>query len=154
MTDTDFSSVKVAVRVRPLNHREIEERASIIVHMENKKISIRNPKTEEGHPSRLKKRDFYFDYCFWSVKQDTHNYASQKKIFEKIGKEVLISAFDGYNVCILAYGQSGSGKSYTMLGTDDIQFITGTLRKIMASEDPSDPHDSRQQTFFYVDNDM
>ncbi|KAG1701660.1 Dehydrogenase/reductase SDR family member 11 [Nymphon striatum] len=33
-------------------------------------------------------------------------------------------------------------------------FITGTLRKIMASEDPSDPHDSRQQTFFYVDNDM
>ncbi|KAG1653052.1 hypothetical protein GQR58_025831 [Nymphon striatum] len=31
-----------------------------------------------------------------------------------------------------------------------LQFITGTLRKIMASEDPSDPHDSRQQTNFLL----
>ena len=29
---------------------------------------------------------------------------------------MLQHAFDGYNVCIFAYGQTGAGKSYTMMG--------------------------------------
>uniref|UniRef100_A0A8C5I129 Kinesin motor domain-containing protein n=1 Tax=Gouania willdenowi TaxID=441366 RepID=A0A8C5I129_GOUWI len=38
------------------------------------------------------------------------------QIFEDIGHDVLKAAFEGFNVCIFAYGQSGSGKSYTMMG--------------------------------------
>jgi hypothetical protein len=34
-----------------------------------------------------------------------------------LGKPVLDSLFEGYNACVLAYGQSGTGKTYTMLGT-------------------------------------
>lgn len=32
---------------------------------------------------------------------------------------MLDHAFDGYNVCIFAYGQTGAGKSYTMMGKND-----------------------------------
>jgi Cdc6-like AAA superfamily ATPase len=31
-------------------------------------------------------------------------------------KPILRSALDGHNVCILAYGQTGTGKTYTMVG--------------------------------------
>lgn len=32
---------------------------------------------------------------------------------------MLDHAFEGYNVCIFAYGQTGAGKSYTMMGKSD-----------------------------------
>ena len=38
------------------------------------------------------------------------------KVFSDLGKDVINSAFDGYNACIFAYGQTGAGKSYTMMG--------------------------------------
>lgn len=34
-------------------------------------------------------------------------------------KRIITSCVDGYNVCILAYGQTGAGKTYTMMGTPD-----------------------------------
>lgn len=32
---------------------------------------------------------------------------------------MLQHAFEGYNVCIFAYGQTGAGKSYTMMGKQE-----------------------------------
>jgi len=32
---------------------------------------------------------------------------------------MLDHAFEGYNVCIFAYGQTGAGKSYTMMGKSE-----------------------------------
>ena len=40
----------------------------------------------------------------------------QESIFDIIGKDVVESAFDGYNGTIFAYGQTGSGKTFTMTG--------------------------------------
>ena len=39
-----------------------------------------------------------------------------KKVFSDLGMDVIDSAFQGYNACIFAYGQTGAGKSYTMMG--------------------------------------
>lgn len=47
------------------------------------------------------------------------NYASQKQVYQDIGEEMLQHAFEGYNVCIFAYGQTGAGKSYTMMGKQE-----------------------------------
>ena len=40
----------------------------------------------------------------------------QEKVFNTVAKEVIDSAFDGYNGTIFAYGQTGSGKTYTITG--------------------------------------
>lgn len=34
-------------------------------------------------------------------------------------RPIITSCVDGYNVCIIAYGQTGAGKTYTMMGTRD-----------------------------------
>ena len=34
-------------------------------------------------------------------------------------KPIITSCVDGYNVCIIAYGQTGAGKTYTMMGTGE-----------------------------------
>lgn len=47
------------------------------------------------------------------------SFASQKLVYNDIGKEMLEHAFEGYNVCIFAYGQTGAGKSYTMMGKQE-----------------------------------
>jgi kinesin family protein 6/9 len=40
----------------------------------------------------------------------------QESVFEKIAKDVVDSAFEGYNGTIFAYGQTGSGKTFTITG--------------------------------------
>lgn len=41
------------------------------------------------------------------------------QVYKDIGEEMLLHAFEGYNVCIFAYGQTGAGKSYTMMGRQE-----------------------------------
>jgi len=41
-----------------------------------------------------------------------------KQVFSELGTQVLDAFFDGYNACVLAYGQSGTGKTYTMMGSN------------------------------------
>jgi len=61
-------------------------------------------------------------------------YASQQKVFDDLGRDVIKNAFDGkskeldsltrnnfivllgFNCSLFAYGQTGSGKSYSMIG--------------------------------------
>ncbi|OWR45480.1 hypothetical protein KGM_215744 [Danaus plexippus plexippus] len=66
--------------------------------------------------SRKQPKTFAFDHCFFSLEPTLPHFASQKTVFECLGRDILDNAFDGYNACIFAYGQTGSGKSYTMMG--------------------------------------
>jgi kinesin family member 6/9 len=43
--------------------------------------------------------------------------ASQEDVFDTCGRDVLASVIDGYNATILAYGQTGAGKTFTISGT-------------------------------------
>uniref|UniRef100_A0A1I8IF48 Kinesin motor domain-containing protein n=1 Tax=Macrostomum lignano TaxID=282301 RepID=A0A1I8IF48_9PLAT len=47
--------------------------------------------------------------------RDPH-FATQRRVYEDLGVDALEHALEGYNVCIFAYGQTGAGKSYTMMG--------------------------------------
>lgn len=47
------------------------------------------------------------------------NFSTQAMVYRDIGEEMLQHSFDGYNVCIFAYGQTGAGKSYTMMGKQE-----------------------------------
>jgi hypothetical protein len=37
-------------------------------------------------------------------------------VFEQVGIEILKNAWEGYHCCLFAYGQTGAGKSYSMVG--------------------------------------
>lgn len=56
---------------------------------------------------------------FFFAQPEDINYASQMQVYKDIGEEMLLHAFEGYNVCIFAYGQTGAGKSYTMMGRQE-----------------------------------
>uniref|UniRef100_A0A674F0H3 Kinesin-like protein n=1 Tax=Salmo trutta TaxID=8032 RepID=A0A674F0H3_SALTR len=74
--------------------------------------------------SREKVLEFGFDYCYWSVAPEEPHYASQEEVFQDLGVSVLAGASEGYNVCLFAYGQTGTGKTYTMMGTQDSMGLT------------------------------
>ncbi|XP_006637740.2 kinesin-like protein KIF1A isoform X20 [Lepisosteus oculatus] len=108
------ASVKVAVRVRPFNSREMARDSKCIIQMSGNTTTIVNPK----QPKETK--SFNFDYSYWShTTPEDINYASQQQVYRDIGEEMLEHAFEGYNVCIFAYGQTGAGKSYTMMGKQE-----------------------------------
>lgn len=50
---------------------------------------------------------------------DNHNYASQQYVYSKLGSMVLDNALKGFNCCLFAYGQTGAGKTYSMLNASD-----------------------------------
>ncbi|XP_071566030.1 kinesin-like protein unc-104 isoform X8 [Temnothorax nylanderi] len=112
-----MSSVKVAVRVRPFNYREISRQAQCIIEMTGSTTSIVNPKATPGSKEAVK--SFNYDYSYFSMDPNDENYSTQLMVYKDIGEEMLEHAFEGYNVCIFAYGQTGAGKSYTMMGKQE-----------------------------------
>lgn len=52
---------------------------------------------------------FSFDHVY-----DEHS--TQEFVYENTAKQAVLSVLEGYNATILAYGQTGTGKTYTMEG--------------------------------------
>ncbi|XP_077400217.1 kinesin-like protein KIF1C isoform X2 [Vanacampus margaritifer] len=109
------ASVKVVVRVRPFNARETGRNAKCVIQMQGNTTCIVNPKQPKDAA-----KNFTFDHSYWShTTADEPTFASQRQVYQDIGEEMLLHAFEGYNVCIFAYGQTGAGKSYTMMGKQE-----------------------------------
>ncbi|XP_064357147.1 kinesin-like protein KIF1C, partial [Dromaius novaehollandiae] len=109
------ASVKVAVRVRPFSSRESSRDAKCVIQMQGRTTCITNPRLPKDGA-----KNFTFDYSYWShTSEEDPRFASQRQVYRDIGAEMLLHAFEGYNVCIFAYGQTGAGKSYTMMGRQE-----------------------------------
>jgi hypothetical protein len=67
----------------------------------------------------MEEKSFTFDNSFWSHDPEDEHYATQEDVYDSLGEEFLDHNFEGYHTCIFAYGQTGAGKSYTMMGTPD-----------------------------------
>ncbi|XP_069578137.1 kinesin-like protein KIF16B isoform X2 [Brachyistius frenatus] len=114
-----MASVRVAVRVRPMDRREKDLTAKCIIQMEGTKTSITNLKLPDGvagEVMRDRTKTFTYDFSYDSADCKRSTFVSQEKVFKDLGCDVLKAAFEGYNACVFAYGQTGSGKSYTMMG--------------------------------------
>ncbi|XP_078662503.1 kinesin-like protein KIF28 isoform X2 [Branchiostoma floridae x Branchiostoma belcheri] len=118
---SEEESVKVAVRVRPFNKRERERNATLIVEMKGPTTVLNDP-SGENEPKR-----FTFDYSYWShdsFKEEASgylapakpHYADQNMVFKDVGLGVLANAWEGYNCSLFAYGQTGAGKSWSIVG--------------------------------------
>ncbi|XP_017268278.1 uncharacterized protein kif16bb [Kryptolebias marmoratus] len=111
-----MSSVRVAVRVRPMSKREKQLSSKMIVHMKGNTTSVHKPSSVRGDKLKDRGKIFTYDFSYDSTDRESSTFASQEKIFQDLGTDVLNAAFEGFNSCVFAYGQTGSGKSYTMMG--------------------------------------
>jgi hypothetical protein len=109
-----MENIHVALRVRPLNQREIEKEDEAIWKISNySAISLHADHQRELLASKKinssTKTSFNYDYCF-SDKYDNY------RVYETVCKKVVMSSLNGINGTIFMYGQTGSGKTYTMMG--------------------------------------
>ncbi|KAL6762472.1 kinesin-2 motor subunit FLA8 [Haematococcus lacustris] len=101
--------VKVVLRCRPLNSKELNDGRERIVEMDCKtgSVTLRNPKADSNESPKV----FTFDAVYdWN--------SSQVAIYEETAKPIVNSCMEGYNGTIFAYGQTGTGKTHTMAGAN------------------------------------
>lgn len=116
--DLELSNLSVAVRVRPMNSRELAYiGANSVVTVENNNLHVKSSPT--GNSGVCLDHLFQYDHIFWSCDENDSTYSSQKDVFSCLGVPLLESAFKGYNACLFAYGQTGSGKSFSMMGRNE-----------------------------------
>jgi len=106
MPDKPSTNVVVAVRCRPLSSTEKANANKTTVAINTKAgiVSVSNP----SQPGQAAK-SYTFDLCFdWGAKQ--------LDIYNKTARGVVANCLEGYNGTIFAYGQTGTGKTFTMEG--------------------------------------
>ncbi|XP_070001732.1 kinesin-like protein KIN-UC isoform X1 [Nicotiana tabacum] len=129
--DPEPGRVRVAVRVRPRNAEDLLSDADfadcVEVQPELKKLKLRKNNWNS---------EFYkFDEVFAES-------ASQKRVYETVAKPVVESVLNGYNGTVMAYGQTGTGKTYTLgrLGKDDVSergIMVRALEDIIVNTTPA-----------------
>ncbi|XP_076636347.1 kinesin-like protein Klp61F [Colletes latitarsis] len=98
--------VQVFVRVRPINNAEkIGKSMTVVDTPSNKEIFIR----ERPHDKFTKK--FTFDRVFGS-------FSTQVEVYNAVVHPMVEEVLAGYNCTVFAYGQTGTGKTFTMEGVD------------------------------------
>uniref|UniRef100_A0A8D0CM03 Kinesin-like protein n=1 Tax=Sander lucioperca TaxID=283035 RepID=A0A8D0CM03_SANLU len=101
-------SVKVVVRCRPLNRKEESNGpAGGIVQMDLRlgQVILRNPRASASEPQKT----FTFDAVY-----DANS--KQRDLYDESVRPLIDSVLAGFNGTIFAYGQTGTGKTYTMQG--------------------------------------
>ncbi|XP_046405675.1 kinesin-II 95 kDa subunit-like isoform X2 [Ischnura elegans] len=98
-------TITVVVRCRPMSEDEIKEGSTAVVELVPKRgvIYIENPRTESG------KMQFTFDAVY-------DENSKQEAIYDETCRPVTDAVLSGFNGTIFAYGQTGTGKTYTMEG--------------------------------------
>ncbi|XP_016551215.2 kinesin-like protein KIN-UC isoform X1 [Capsicum annuum] len=139
--DPEPGRVRVTIRVRPRNVEELSDADyadCVEVQPELKKLKLRKNNWNS---------EFYkFDEVFAES-------ASQKRIYETVAKPVVESVLNGYNGTVMAYGQTGTGKTYTLgrLGKDDVSergIMVRALEDIIVNTTPTS--DSVEMSFLQL----
>jgi len=97
-------NIRVVVRVRDLKQDEIDEKHKVATKVDtaSNQVMVYRPGLTEPN--------------VWAFDQVFNNTFTQKAIFTQEVKPLVDFVLDGYNATVFAYGQSGSGKTYTMSG--------------------------------------
>ncbi|GLC34788.1 hypothetical protein PLESTB_001164400 [Pleodorina starrii] len=98
-SETGKMRLKVLVRLRPT-----PEGNPSLVHGDHRVLYLKDPL--RGHNN-----EFVFDGVLGAD-------AKQDAVFQEVGMPLVEHVMQGYNACCLAYGHTGSGKTYTMFGRE------------------------------------
>ncbi|XP_029048634.1 kinesin-like protein KIN-7O [Osmia bicornis bicornis] len=101
------NGIKVGIKLKPLTKQEKDENLSIKWIVQENSIVSLDPEIK-----KQRNNGFQFDYIF-----DMN--ANNSSVFNSIVKPIVDGAIDGFDGIIFFYGQSNSGKTYTMLGTSE-----------------------------------
>ncbi|MCQ2815823.1 MAG: hypothetical protein MJ252_01015 [archaeon] len=113
-------TVKVVVRCRPLSQKEIAEHHESVVEVNQSAHTI-----TVHNPSNIKDvKNFTFDYTYGVE-------STQEQVFRETALPILESVMEGYNGTIFAYGQTGTGKTYTMEGDKDSEIEKGVIPRVI-----------------------
>jgi len=154
-TPGDNEYIQVAVRIRPFLKRNEGERNTLSVDPDNQ-VTLESKGAErkssgvtlESKGAERKSsgvtesplqgsrdagtRTFKFDFVLDSRGEPGDaKFASQETVYETIGQRIVRCALDGYNACLFAYGQTGTGKTHTVLGDVNDQEKRGLLPRIL-----------------------
>ena len=122
----ETSQVHVAVRVRPLTFSEHARgcrsivktsRGSGVGARSSPQLELYDPAGLSGGAGQAWSRTFSDFDELHDHTQDGHG--GQDDLYGSIGRRIFQSAWDGYNCSLFAYGQSGAGKTFTMVGEVD-----------------------------------
>jgi len=97
--------VRVFCRIRPVNETEKRNKDQVVTHAIDDMTVLANDRAS-----------YNFDCVFAP--------GTQSEVFQDCN-DLVQSAFDGFNVTILMYGQTGAGKTYTMHGDQSNEGISG-----------------------------
>ncbi|KAL4441418.1 hypothetical protein ABPG74_013713 [Tetrahymena malaccensis] len=114
----DSANIRVICRMRPLNSLEKSTGGETCIEYDEQRIFCKVIGTEKPH-------EFTFDKVFGPN-------VAQKDVFEIVASPVIESVMAGYNGTIFCYGQTSSGKTFTMEGPDDVnQETKGLIPRMM-----------------------
>ena len=99
---------RVVSRCRPATVDEREQSSACSYDPDGQHVTVRVDRARSAAVGCVE-RHFAFDRAFTAR-------ATQSDIYDAVGKPLVASILAGFNAGILAYGQSGSGKSHTMFG--------------------------------------
>eukprot|EP00929_Paragymnodinium_shiwhaense_P098725 TRINITY_DN6020_c0_g1_i4.p1 TRINITY_DN6020_c0_g1~~TRINITY_DN6020_c0_g1_i4.p1 ORF type:complete len:1428 (+),score=244.29 TRINITY_DN6020_c0_g1_i4:170-4453(+) len=100
-------NVLVVCRIRPTSKKEAGQQDGIQVNEDQKSLVL----LDAGNNVRPFAVDEVFD-----SRPDAKAFCSQEFFYERVGKQLAEQFLKGINTCIFAYGHTGTGKTYTMLG--------------------------------------
>lgn len=113
------SNILVAIRARPFTKKEQEtNKAEIVEILDNKVVILLDPTSDAPVPeeafrvNRSKEKQYAFDFVFDKT-------ATQQEVYERTTGFLLEGVINGFNATVFAYGATGAGKTYTMLGDND-----------------------------------
>ncbi|KNG77734.1 kinesin motor domain-containing protein [Plasmodium falciparum IGH-CR14] len=103
--------IKVFLRIKPNveNFTNLINEDCTIYKVQNNQLHLYEKKKSYNDMNELKTKTFNFNHIF-----DTH--VKQNEIFDILGKNLVNNFMNGYNSSILAYGNTNSGKTYTLYG--------------------------------------
>ncbi|XP_043925185.1 kinesin-like protein KIF3A isoform X1 [Protopterus annectens] len=110
-------NVKVVVRCRPINEREKAMGHKVAVSVDEIRGTITVHKVDS--PNELPKT-FTFDTVFGSD-------SKQLDVYNLTARPIIESVLEGYNGTIFAYGQTGTGKTFTMEGIRTVPELRGII---------------------------
>ncbi|KAK9479038.1 P-loop containing nucleoside triphosphate hydrolase protein [Lipomyces japonicus] len=106
------TNIHVVVRCRGRNDREVKENSGVVISATGQKDI-----TVQTGPLALSNKTYTFDRVFGPE-------ADQTMMYDEVVSPILNEALSGYNCTIFAYGQTGTGKTYTMSGDVTERFGT------------------------------